>query len=161
MWVRTASKRDIPTISQLLSRVWHDTYDDIYGAEKVTEITGQWHPVNVLEQNLKMPASEFLVADDGNEIAGTAFASRINDTTTKLHRLYVLPEFQGRGIGRMLLDEIEECFSEYQNIVLEVEEQNKSAVRFYQKHGFLQTGTTANCGDGQSGIQALIFCKSR
>ncbi len=161
MWVRTASKRDVEAISQLLGRVWHDTYDEIYGVEKVAEITGQWHSISALEQNLKTPVSEFLVADDGNKIAGTAFASRINDTTVKLHRLYILPEIQGRGVGRMLLEEIEGCFFEFQNLTLEVEEQNKSAIGFYQKHGFNQTGITANCGEGESGIEALIFNKSR
>ncbi len=161
MWVRTASKRDIGTISQLLDQVWHDTYDDIYGVEKVNEITAQWHSKSALERNLKLPASEFLVADDGNKIAGTAFASQIGPKTAKLHQLYVLPEFQGKGVGKLLLEEIEDSFFETQNLSLEVEELNESAIRFYKKNGYSQTGKTAKCGADDSGIAALVFTKKR
>ena len=161
MWVRTASKRDIGTISALLGRVWHDTYDSIYGPEKVNEITRQWHSMPALEHNLNLPSSEFLVADDGNNIAGTAFASQIDANTAKLHQLYILPEFQGKGVGKLLLDEIEESFFEAQNLVLEVEAQNGPAIGFYKYHGFKQTGTTDNCGADGSGIAALVFTKTR
>jgi ribosomal protein S18 acetylase RimI-like enzyme len=161
MWVRTASKRDIPTISQLLGQVWHDTYDNIYGVEKVNEVTAQWHSKSALERNLKLPASEFLVADDGKTIAGTAFASQIEPKTAKLHQLYILPEFQGKGVGKLLLEEIEDSFFEVQNLVLEVEELNEPAIRFYKKYGYRQTGKTANCGADDSGIAALVFTKKR
>ena len=46
MWVRTASKRDLPAISRLLGETWHATYDAIYGAERVGEITGEWSGPN-------------------------------------------------------------------------------------------------------------------
>jgi len=161
MWVRTASKRDIPAISQLLGQVWHDTYDTIYGIEKVNAITAQWHSISALERNLKQPASEFLVADDGNTIAGTAFASQIEPATAKLHQLYVLPQFRGKGVGKLLLEEIEDSFFEAQNLVLEVEALNGPAIRFYQQHGFIQTGNTANCGADGSGSAALVFTKKR
>ncbi|MCF6322561.1 MAG: GNAT family N-acetyltransferase [Rhizobiaceae bacterium] len=160
MWVRTASRRDIAAISKLLGEVWHSTYDGIYGPERVTEITSKWHNVNALEKQLTRPASEFLVADDGEVIAGMAFGSQIDDKHAKLHQLYVLGQYQGRGVGKMLLDEIEESFFEAKEIVLEVEEQNVGAVSFYKKNGFKQTGKTSNCGEKDSGIAALVFSKN-
>ena len=161
MWVRTASKRDINEVSKLLGVVWHHTYDDIYGAEKVSALTANWHSAAALEKKLNQPTSEFLVADDGNIITGMAFASQIDDRQTKLHQLYVLPQFQGQGVGKLLLDEIEESFFETREFILEVEEENTSAINFYKKHGFSQTGNTSNCGGEASGIAALIFTKLR
>jgi len=161
MWVRTASRRDIAAISKLLGKVWHSTYDEIYGPERVTEITSEWHNVNALEKQLVAPASEFLVADDGAAIAGMAFASQTGGAKAKLHQLYVLAQYQGRGVGKMLLDEIEESFFEAKEIALEVEEQNVGAVRFYKRNGFRETGKTSNCGTNDSGIPALIFAKNR
>jgi len=161
MWVRTASKRDIPAISLLLGQVWHDTYDSIYGVEKVNAITAQWHSAKALAQNLKKPGSEFLVADDGNMIAGTAFASQTEPAIAKLHQLYVLRQFQGRGVGKLLLEEFEDSFFEAQNLVLEVEALNEPAIQFYKKYGYAQTGETANCGAEGSGIAALVFTKKR
>ena len=161
MWIRTASKRDIVAISRLLGVVWHDTYDGIYGADKVGEITRRWHSHEALEKKLTAPASEFLVADDGNTIAAMAYASQIGDKKAKLHQLYVLPQFQGGGVGKLLLDEIEESFFDVGEFVLEVEEQNRSAIRFYEKHGFHQSGKSEDCGAMEAAIPALIFSKKR
>jgi len=42
---------------------------------------------------------------------------------------------------------------------LEVEPRNEAALSFYEAHGFRKIGETANCGDGQSGIAAMILEK--
>ncbi len=74
-----------------------------------------------------------------------------------LHQLYVRPGMQGRGIGGLLLDEIEGCFPGADKVRLEVEEKNAKAVAFYTAQGFSQVGRTANCGSDQSGIPALVY----
>ena len=157
MWVRTASERDLQEISRLLVSTWHDTYDSIYGVEKVDEITGAWHTVPVLRQRLGQPNSEFIVADTGNRICGVAFASSQDGKIIDLHQLYVLPDVQGQGAGGLLLDEIAICFPEAKRIRLEVEETNHKAVSFYERKGFAETGRTSDCGEPGSGIPALIF----
>ncbi len=157
MFVRTASTRDLPAVRALLIATWHDTYDAIHGAERVTEITDEWHSIPALEARLSRPRSEFLVADDGKRIGGMAFASLGDGATVELQQLYVLPEFQGRGIGGLLLDEIESCFPEAARVRLEVEEKNLKAIAFYVAQGFAEVGRTANCGGGESGIPALVY----
>ena len=160
MFVRTASERDLPAISALLAETWHATYDGIYGADRVAEITAEWHSVAALKSRLTRPNSEFLVADDGEEIGGMAFAAAASDgKTVMLHQLYIRPGRQGEGVGGALLAEIEESFPDAHSIRLEVEEANLQAVRFYLAHGFAQTGRTANCGAEESGIPALIYEK--
>ena len=161
MWVRTASKRDIAGISKLLGVVWHDTYDGIYGSGKVAEITRDWHNQSALTKQLNQPGSEFLVADDGQAMAGMAYARQIDAQQVKLSQLYVLPSSQGQGVGKLLLDEIEACFFEAREFVLEVEEKNTGAIAFYEKHGFVKTGNTDNCGAENSAIPALIYTKIR
>lgn len=159
MWVRTASKRDLTAIRDLLGKVWHATYDEIYGADRVSEITAEWHSIDALEKQLQAPNSEFLLADDGEAIAGMAYAVQVSKTEVKLQQLYVLPAYQGRGVGNLLLEEVSESFFDVPNMVLEVEKQNKGAIKFYQKQGFSQTGTVSNCGREDSGIPALVFTK--
>lgn len=160
MFVRTAGERDLSAIRTLLAETWHATYDGIYGVERVNEITGEWHSVASLKSRLARPNSEFLVADDGKEIGGMAFAAATSDgKTIMLHQLYVRPARQGEGIGAMLLMEIEESFPDADRMRLEVEEANLQAVRFYLAQGFAEAGRTANCGAEQSGIPALIYEK--
>lgn len=156
MFVRTASARDLPAIRALLVATWHDTYDAIYGADRVTAITDEWHSLAALEARLSAPGSEFLVADDGARIGGVAFATAAGETVM-LHQLYVLPELQGRGIGGLLLDEIESCFPEAGRVRLEVAEENAKAIAFYLAQGFAEVGRTADCAGGGCGIPALIY----
>lgn len=158
MFVRTAGDRDLAAVRALLVETWHATYDDIYGAERVTEITNEWHSIASLMARLVKPSSEFLVADDGKRIGGMAFAEAVDGGgVVMLRQLYVLPSLQGRGIGGMLLDEIIESFPEAHRIRLEVEEKNARAVAFYQANGFIQAGRTENCGSAGSAIPALIY----
>lgn len=160
MFVRTASERDLETVKALLAETWHATYDAIYGVGRVGEITSEWHSLAALKARLTRPHSEFLVADDGKMIAGMAYAAASSDAkVVVLHQLYVRPQNQGAGIGRMLLDEVEQCFPEAQTLRLEVEEANAGAIAFYGANGFVHAGATANCGADQSGIPALIFEK--
>jgi ribosomal protein S18 acetylase RimI-like enzyme len=141
MFVRTASERDVPAIRKLLVETWHDTYDALYGVEKVTEITDDWHSIRSLTARLVQPRSEYLVADDGKVLGGMAFAqAEESGDSVELRQLYVLPPFQGRGIGGMLMEEILVSFPEAKRFVLEVEAANEKAIGFYLSHGFVDVG---------------------
>ncbi|MCR4266475.1 N-acetyltransferase [Nitratireductor sp. ZSWI3] len=160
-FVRTAGRRDLPAIRALLVETWHDTYDAVYGATRVTQITDDWHSLRALEVRLDNPNSEFLVADNGTALGGTAFAcAEDGGRTVMLRQLYVRPACQGQGIGTALLGEIEASFPEARDIRLEVEEANEGALRFYAMHGFSRIGETGNCGTDASGMPALILGKS-
>ncbi|RST85527.1 GNAT family N-acetyltransferase [Aquibium carbonis] len=158
MFIRTAGPHDLPAIRDLLVETWHATYDDLYGADRVTEITNDWHSLRALKARLDKPDAEFVVADDGSEIAGMAFASAAGDgKTLTLSQLYVRPGRQGQGIGGMLLDEIIESFPDAERVRLEVDPANAKAITFYRTQGFVEIGRTENCGKDQSGIPALIL----
>jgi len=158
-FVRTASSQDLPRVQQILRETWHATYDEIYGKEKVTEISDNWHSLKRLEDMRHTPQSEFLVADNGTVIGGMAYATQ-KDKTIKLHNLYVHPDFHGGKTGLHLLIEIENSFIDADKISLEVEEQNTDAVKFYEKFGFKRVGEISDCGEDGSGIPAVIMEKS-
>lgn len=160
-FVRTASERDLEKVRALLAETWHATYDTYYGAEKVKELTAKWHSIDALRERLQRKNAEFVVADNGTELAGMGYAA-MSDTLAKtvvLHQLYVLPKYQRQGIGREMFAELETCFPDAERMRLEVEPQNLHALAFYRAHGFAEVGTTANCGDEQSGVPALILEK--
>lgn len=151
-FVRSASARDLPAVSALLKRTWHDTYDKLYGSAKVGEITSSWHSAEALQRQLDAPRSEFLVADDGAEIVGMAFARMTDETTAHLFQLYVDPVAQGSGLGRALLDELLGCFPDARRMELEVAAGNERAIGFYGHHGFAERerGT-------ENGIETVVL----
>ncbi|ASY62439.1 protein export cytoplasm protein SecA ATPase RNA helicase [Sinorhizobium sojae CCBAU 05684] len=160
-FVRTASERDLVQVRALLAETWHATYDSFYGVDKVNELTARWHSIDALKARLQRKNAEFVVADNGREIAGMGFAAMSDrlEKTTILHQLYVLPKYQRQGIGRDLFAELETCFPDAERMRVEVEPQNLHALAFYRAHGFTDVASTASCGDEHSGIPALILEK--
>ena len=57
----------------------------------------------------------------------------------RLHALYVHPRVQGRGVGRTLLMDAQ---SDTSTIDLWVRQNNRSARRFYRRHGFAEKRRT-------------------
>jgi ribosomal protein S18 acetylase RimI-like enzyme len=160
-FVRTASDRDLEKVRTLLSETRHATYDSIYGAAKVQEITDSWNSLAALKAKLAKKGGEFLVADDGKRIGGMGFASMAENMakTAMLHQLYVHPDFQRQGIGRDIFAELETCFPDAEVMRLEVEPKNTAGVAFYHAHGFVEVDRITDCGVAGSGIDAIVMEK--
>jgi ribosomal protein S18 acetylase RimI-like enzyme len=146
MNVRAATVNDLPAIRDLLVETWHATYDPIYGAKRVTEITNDWHSLPSLKARLAREGAEFLVAEVDSQLAGMAFAAPGDAGQIVLFQLYVLPSHQGSGVGSRLLEDVENRFADAKSIRLEVEEANLQARRFYERKGFAQTDRSEENG---------------
>lgn len=146
MFVRTASERDLPAVSRLIGETMHATNDGIYGAATVDRIVAALYSVAALRQAMQRPSSEFLVADDGEAIAGAAFGAASDDEgrTVDLLALFVRPDLQGHGIGGMLLEELEGSFFESERIRLELDERNLRALGFLSAEGYGRIGARRN-----------------
>lgn len=141
MFVRTAMAGDLPAIRDLLVETWHDAYDAVFGAEKVAALTAERHSLAALRLLLDLPQSEFVVADDGANIAGMAFAAAGDDgKLLTLRQLYVRPAFQRGGIGGLLMDEILNAFPDAETCALDVMEGNARAIAFFASYGFSVAG---------------------
>lgn len=141
MFVRTASERDLPVVNRLICETAHATFDPLWGAETVETINTVYYSAAELKKKLDRPRSEFLVADDGKVIGGVAFAAAKGDDVriVELEVLLVQPDLQGRGIGGMLLEEIEASFFESELMrVTEVDERNARALAFYAGAGYVE-----------------------
>lgn len=160
-FVRTASERDLAKVSALLAETWHATYDALYGADKVSEITARWHSVPALKAKLERKDSEFVVADNGRELAGMGYVAMAKDRpkTAFLHNLYVLPRYQRQGIGRDMFAELETCFPDANAMLLEVDPRNDAAVAFYYAHGFIKVGEARHTADSVSGVPLDVYEK--
>lgn len=150
--------QDVSEIRELLATTWRETYTGFYGATIVEEIIAKWHAPAAIIKNIAKPNGEYLVADDGTQLGGVAFAS-LTDKVISLHQLYVQPHLQRQGIGQMLFAEIESCFMDADILDLEVEPRNAGAIAFYHAHGFQSGGIITNRGTADSGISALKMTK--
>lgn len=155
--IRDAMAHDLEAVRSLLITTWHDTYDDLIGAERVLQITAEWHSPERLGGQVGRSGTAFLVAVQGKQIVGTGFAHMTGAEEAEIGRLYVHPGSQGRSIGSRLLDALIGHLSDARRFQLEVEPRNQAAIRFYERHGFLPAGMTQNCGRDGSRWQAVLM----
>ena len=156
--IRPVTAADVEATSALLMRAWHATYDAIYGAPRVDEITARWHAPVKLVQQMEQPASVFLIAENDGAVVGTSYARQLADGVISLDRLYVAPDALGGGIGTKLMEATLAAFRSAKRVRLEVAPQNERAIAFYTRNGFRKVGSVAICGN-DSGVSAAIYEK--
>ncbi|ULQ53792.1 GNAT family N-acetyltransferase [Flavihumibacter fluvii] len=135
--IRTADQDDISTIGYLAHQIWPSAYQDILSPEQLEYMLQLFYSPAALEHQILESDHRFIIAEIDLEEVGFASFSAINDATWKLHKLYVLPGLQGKGIGRALVDMVEEEVRTHNgaHLVLNVNK-NNPAIHFYESLGF-------------------------
>ena len=92
-------------------------------------------------RSLVHAAARYLVASFAGQPAGCVALQPAGPTTGELKRMYVSPEFRGRGIGRALLTELEELASGlgYARIRLATGVRQPEAIALYERSGYSLT----------------------
>ena len=145
--ISIATPDDAEGISQVLYESWLATYPNEEVGITVEDIEDSYKDRLSPERMQKsreilknVPESERrLVAKVGSRIVGVARVIKEEDKN-KLQTLYVLPEFQGKGIGTALWEAGRSYLDSRKDTYLEVAEYNHNAISFYTKLGFVDTG---------------------
>lgn len=137
--IRKAKDHEAPEIKALLIIVWDDTYKDIIPEKIIDEIKSSWHSIQNIRNQITDEKTIFNIAEENNKIVGILTAIE-KDNKYYLNRLYVLPGFQRKGIGKMLLNNLI-ITNNVKEIALEVEEENEKGIGFYINEGFIKIGT--------------------
>jgi ribosomal-protein-alanine N-acetyltransferase len=98
-----------------------------------------------------LPHVRFLVARSGGTIVGCAIGDR-DGSQSRVINICVDPEMRRRGIGTMLLQELEAELP-IGDVVLMVEDGNAAAEALYRREGYLPVGVSRGYyGRGRDGI---------
>ena len=116
---------------------WQESYAGIVDADYLSKLT-----LDGCEEKAFRWRDNLLVAKDGTRVVGFVGygTARGEDGSGEVFALYVLREYQKRGIGYALmlraLDELRDC----RVVVLWALKENKKALRFYERIGFEPDG---------------------
>ena len=82
--------------------------------------------------------SSLLVVVESGQLAGCAALRSLGEGTGEMKRLYVRPAFQGKGLGRMLVDRIvaEAKAAGHRRLVLDTLPVMEGAIGLYRSLGF-------------------------
>ncbi len=139
--IREADKTDIPVINILAHAVYPHTYGSILNEAQLHYMLDLFYSHKGLEKQFD-DNHIFLIAMMNAETVGFASYSHSNKAGVyKVHKLYVHPLVQGKGIGKKLLDRIIQDVEPLgaTAIQLNVNRHNK-ARDFYERNGFAIAG---------------------
>ena len=150
MTIRFAQLNELEIIRQIAFKTWPVAYRDILSVKQLQYMLDWMYNIETLENNVTQLQHQFLIAFDDNQ-APVGFASYSKTTeesdTFKLHKLYILPEEQGKKYGINLLNFVYNQIDK-STLLVNVNRANK-AVSFYLNQGFAIVETVdVNIGGG-------------
>ena len=148
--LRTPSLSDAETLRALAIDTFCETFAYLYPAADLQQFLVSHYSLARIEQELAEKTSLHLIAWCDGEAVGFVRArdntlpiASIRPAQMELQRLYVKKDWQGLGIGQVLMDAAIGSLHARgaQEICLGVWEENEKAQRFYAKYGFEPVGT--------------------
>ncbi|MBF7091448.1 GNAT family N-acetyltransferase [Flavobacterium sp. ALJ2] len=136
--LKTASIADIPTIREIAFKTWPNTYGEILSQEQLDYMLGKFYEPALIEESIRKGHIFTMAYEDGLCLGYAGFQHDYQDkNATRLNKLYLLPEAQGKGIGKILIDAVVAAAKEKgaDIVTLNVNRFNKAA-SFYKKMGF-------------------------
>jgi GrpB-like predicted nucleotidyltransferase (UPF0157 family)/ribosomal protein S18 acetylase RimI-like enzyme len=142
---------DARDIQEVFYKTWLDTYPNEEAGITVEDIEDKYKDVFTDEaiqtraEKITHPAEgqTMFVARDGSKVVGFCRVIQEEDRS-KLSTIYVLPEYQGKGVGRSLWNDAQNVLDKSKDIFVEVATYNTNSIEFYKKLGFEDTGRRFN-----------------
>ena len=149
---RKPTKEDVLTLQAFSIKTYYDTFMNGNSERVMQAYLDEAFAAEKLTKELCNPDSTFLFLYADGILAGYLKVNRapsqtdLNDPESlELERIYTAKEFQGNGIGQVLMDKAVAIAKEYNKtyIWLGVWEKNERALAFYGKNGFVKIGEHA------------------
>lgn len=118
--------------------VWPKTFREILSPEQIIYMMKMMYAPEVMEKELTEGYSFDLLVIDGHDAGYMVYAPYDEPGTMKLHKLYLLEEYQGRGCGQKMLRHVADEAKKrvFSSLILAVNKQNTKAQKAYSRFGF-------------------------
>ncbi len=145
--ISDAVSEDVLQTTRLLHETWLATYPNKEHGVTAEDVDESYKD-SYTEENQKkrkeriknLPKNERqITAKIGDKIVGVC-AGIVNEDKNELKMLYVLPEYQGKGVGTALWLEIRKFFDPKKGTIVKLIEYNAKTKKFYEGLGFRDTG---------------------
>lgn len=136
---RYATAEDIALIQDLARKSWEDAYAEILSQEQIDYMLGTMYSEEELTKHFtKNPHYHYYIIEEDNLPYGfVGFEHHYEPETTKLHRIYLVPEAKGKGLGKagISLVKMQTEAAGDKRIILNVNKAN-NAKKVYESQGF-------------------------
>jgi diamine N-acetyltransferase len=161
--LKQATADDWQTIRAIAYGTWPHTFGEMIPKDQISYMLERIYSEASLRTQMDQLEHHFLLAEKDDEALG--FISYEFDHHNKpdlmIHKLYLLPEAQGMGVGKMILDHLTAKARDQNQAMLRLKVfyKNDKARGFYERYGFEIAGTeTSDAGNGYI-ILDNVMCK--
>ena len=148
---RRAIIGDIPVIRDLADCIWRASYRDMISLEQIEHMLGWMYSAATLAREIDEGVRYDLVEHEGQPVGYLALSVHADGRRAELHKLYLLPELHGQGVGQAMLRHAQAVAvaAGARRLELRVNRHNLRAQRAYVRTGFQITGEVRqDIGDG-------------
>ena len=138
MKITKATIENITLIKEIAEKSWRKHYPGILSNEQIEYMLEQMYSETELQNHFENPNYHYyLLGDEEKTLGIMGFENHYQEKTTKLHRIYLLEEAKGKGVGKFAINFLKNQAKESgdQRIILNVNKQNPSYY-FYVSQGF-------------------------
>lgn len=148
--IKKCNIKDLPKLLEISYETFNETFKNQNSPENIKAYLERAFNLKQLEKELSNISSQFFFVYLNNEVTGylkininDAQSEEMSDESLEIERIYIKRKFQKHGLGMYLLNKTIEIAMEFnkKKIWLGVWEKNENAIAFYEKMGFVQTGS--------------------
>jgi ribosomal protein S18 acetylase RimI-like enzyme len=125
-------------IKDLAYTIWPSTYGEILSKVQLNYMLDNFYSIENLSNQMDKGQVFELLFEDSNVVGFVAYEFNCKETDLlKIHKIYLLPETQGKGFGKFMIEEVINIAknNKQKGVFLNVNKYNKAKF-FYEKLGF-------------------------
>ena len=134
-----AAEEHLPAISKLAGVIWRACYPGIITHAQIDYMLARMYALEAMREEIQSRGIRYDRLLVGGEFVGFASHGPTEQPTVfKLHKIYLHPDWQGRGLGSLLLQHCERETGGLgaRRLILSVNKRNVRAIKAYQRNGF-------------------------
>ena len=103
--IKSAEKNDCPLIRELASQIWEPTYSSILSKEQLDYMFEMMYSVEHINQQMTESGHRYFIVYADDKPAGYLSIEAKSDDEFIFQKIYTLPELQGKGLGRYIIEQ--------------------------------------------------------
>jgi ribosomal protein S18 acetylase RimI-like enzyme len=138
--IQAAGIDAIPVIQSIARSSWAVAYKNILKPVQMDYMLKKFYSDSTLQYQInELQFQSVLAVDDAVPVGFATYSAKENsENIFRLHKIYILPDQQGKGIGKCLLNHIIADIKTKDAKILELNvNRNNVAKDFYEKFGFI------------------------
>jgi diamine N-acetyltransferase len=157
-----AGEEHLPALAELAGVIWRTHYPEIISPDQIEYMLARMYALETMRDEIRLQGIRYYrLLADGRFVGFASIGPTKSAGVIKLHKLYLLPELHGRGLGGRLLKhcEVEGRKLGARRLILSVNKRNAKAIAAYQRNGFVIAESVATDTGGGFIMDDFIMAK--